>query len=105
MEPFCLILVDGYLTISVKDKQLRLFVTPALPVHALPHKIKVGDHLELRRPDGSRQPTIMAGIEHARHLDGKSSWPLALPSAITAADVPVGTEIWWIAEGTTRTKP
>ncbi|MGA2418830.1 MAG: hypothetical protein ABSG69_02000 [Candidatus Acidiferrum sp.] len=61
-------------------------------MYTLAHKIKVGDHLELRRLDGSRQPTIMAGIEHAKLHGGKSSYPLALPSAIT--DVPVGTETW-----------
>jgi hypothetical protein len=36
---------------------------PALPVPSFSHKIFVGDNLELRRPDGSTQSTIVTGFE------------------------------------------
>jgi hypothetical protein len=105
MEPFCLIVVDGSYTITFKepkDKPPAFRVTPGLPIHTLPHKITVGDGLELRRPDGSVKSTILAGFEHAKHRNGTSSYPLVMPPSITAADVPVGTSIWWVAE---REKP
>jgi len=59
----------------------------------------MGDQIELRRPDGAVLKTNLAGIEHARGLDGKSYWPLRLPPNVTEADVPAGTEIWWVAPG------
>ena len=53
----------------------------------------MGDQIELRRPDGAVLKTNLAGIEHARGLDGKSYWPLRLPPNVTEADVPAGREV------------
>jgi len=58
----------------------------------------VGDQIELRRQNGSSLESKLAGIEHFRGLDGRSSWGLRLPPEVKESDTPVGTEIWWIAE-------
>jgi hypothetical protein len=74
------------------------YLTPVAPAQTEVRKIFPGDKLELRRPDCTISPTILA-VNHARSLSGKSSYPLRLPKLVTATDVPVGTEIWWIASG------
>lgn len=97
--------VDGIITISSKG----LYVTPALPVRALgggyfvttgtdARRIGGGDELELRRPDGTRRPSTIRMVSHARSGSGKGSYLLGLPHAVSQPDVPDGTEIWWISE-------
>jgi hypothetical protein len=93
-EAFHLTTVEDVLVITGR-KPVMLF--PGLP-RELPRRISVGDKIELRRPDGTCTSTIIAGIEHARMLDGKSQRPLRLPESIGVNDVPVGTEVWWISD-------
>jgi hypothetical protein len=93
MEPFCIILVEGIVTIPGTG----FCVWPGLPVNRLPHKVRVGDKLELRRPDGSRSSTVLAGIMHANMLKDGSAWPIRFPETVRKEDVPVGTEVWWIS--------
>jgi hypothetical protein len=80
--------------IALSDKPVLL--CPGLPKDPQ-RTIRVGDKIELRRPDGTRVSTILAGIEHAKMLNGVSQWPLRLPNSIGTIDVPVGTEVWWIS--------
>jgi hypothetical protein len=110
MDPFRLIIVDGMFTITGRG----FYVTPSLPVIGMTkagydvkplaladtetRTIRDGDALELRRPDGTALHTILA-VSHARSVSGGSSYPLRLPTSVPAADVPVGTEVWWIASG------
>jgi hypothetical protein len=93
MEPFRLIVVEDVVVITGRG----FFLMPGLPVNTLPHRIRVGDKIELRRPEGSCISTVIAGIEHAKLLRVGSTWPLRLPESIREGDVPVGTEVWWIS--------
>jgi hypothetical protein len=89
-EAFHLITVQDVFVITGRK---GVILAPGLP-RELPRTIRAGDSIELRRPDGTRTSTIIAGIEHARMIDGKSEWPLWLPESISLNDVPVGTEGW-----------
>jgi hypothetical protein len=95
MDPFLISKVEEILRITGRP----LCIFPGLPKGGPPNPIRVGDQIELRRPDGTVLKTSLAGIEHAKGLDGKSWWPLTLSPDIMEADVPIGTEIWWIALG------
>jgi hypothetical protein len=92
---------------TVKDVVVMkgvIVLFPGLP-RDFPHRIYVGDNIELRRPDGTRTSTVIAGIEHARMLDGGSQWPLRLLVSIKEGDVPIGTEVWWVSSGTRQVRP
>jgi hypothetical protein len=95
MEPFLISKVEDIVRITGRP----LYVFPGLPKGGPPSPIRVGDQIELRRPDGTVLKTDLAGIEHAKGVDGNSYWPLGLPPETTEADVPSGTEIWRIALG------
>jgi hypothetical protein len=95
MEPFLISEVEDIIRITGRP----LCVFRGLPKGGPSNPIRAGDQIELRRPDGTVVKTNLGGIEHAKGLDGKSHWPLRLPTDITEADVPIGTEIWWIALG------
>jgi|SRR5579859_66295 len=92
-EAFRVMTVSDIVTITGRP---MLLLFPGVP-RDLQRTIRVGDKIELRRPDGTRIATILAEIEHARMLDGGSRWPLRLSSSISKTDVPVGTEVWWIS--------
>jgi len=92
MEPFCLFTVEFVL--KLPNRPIALF--PGLP-RELPSTIRVGDKIELRRPDGARITTTIAGIEHAKMIKGGSQWPLRLPDTVKSDDVSEGTQVWWIS--------
>jgi hypothetical protein len=93
MDPFRISVVEDILRITGRS----VCVLPGLPKEPLPNTIRVGDVVELRRPDGTFLRTEIGGIAHARTLKGASEWPLRFPEPITEADIPIGTEIWWIS--------
>jgi hypothetical protein len=94
MEPFLITKVEEIIRISSRG----FFVLPAFPKGGPTNRFSVGDQIELRRQDGSRLESKVAGIEHFRALDGRSSWGLRFPPEVKETDTPVGTEIWWIME-------
>jgi hypothetical protein len=110
MEPFCLLVVDGIFTISGRG----FIVTPSLPVAKMTatgynvnpvvppasgiRMVRPDDRIELRRPNGTTLPSVVA-INHAKLIDGGSAFPLRLPDSVGPEDVPVGTEICWITAG------
>jgi hypothetical protein len=55
-------------------------------------RLKVGDHLELRRPNGTTIETTLLGID--RFSPSNGTLGLYLGEPFTKADVPVGTQIW-----------
>jgi len=91
-DSFHLITVDYVLRIT--SRPIVLF--PGLPSR-LERPIGSGDEIELRRPDGTRTSTVIADIEHASMVDGTSRWHLRMPKSTSAADVPIGTEVWWVS--------
>lgn len=56
--------------------------------------LKVGDVLELRRPDGAQFITNVAGIEFLCPSDPERPFVLSLSPGILKEQVPVGTEVW-----------
>ena len=70
------------------------FLFPGLPMFdpEMP-PTRVNDKIQLRTPDGHIRDTYIAGIAHAKTIEG-SKYPIQLPPEITQADVPTGTEVW-----------
>ena len=56
--------------------------------------VRMGDSIELRRPDGSSLITTITGIERAIPYDPNRTLAVLLPADISKADVPIGTEVW-----------
>jgi hypothetical protein len=54
--------------------------------------VRVGDRIELRRPDGSVLVTRIHGINFP--TPSKGFHPISLPGSVDKDDVPVGTEVW-----------
>jgi len=57
----------------------------------LPLALRVGQVVELRRPDGTRTPPMIRGIEHLTP-NPKRVTPLLF--GLPKSDFPTGTEIW-----------
>lgn len=71
----------------------------AVDARASDVRVRTGDPLELRRPDGSRLATQLAAIPHLRPYYPDRPFTFSLPRGIEKADVPVGTEVWASVEG------
>ena len=56
----------------------------------------VGERIELRRPDGSRFESEVAGIPRVRNLSygPERHFDFVLPAGVRKDDVPIGTEVW-----------
>jgi hypothetical protein len=60
-------------------------------------RLRVGDRVEIRRPDGSRLESCIGGIEIAHSSPPRptcEAWILL--RELTKEDVPIGSEIWSI---------
>ncbi|HEV2862011.1 MAG TPA: hypothetical protein VGX48_13465 [Pyrinomonadaceae bacterium] len=56
--------------------------------------LRVGESIELRRPDGSIVVSKVAGIAHLSPYDPERTLDILLPPDISKEDVPVGTQVW-----------
>lgn len=56
--------------------------------------LRVGQSIELRRPDGSTAVSEVAGIAHVSPYDPERALDILLPPGISKEDVPAGTEVW-----------
>jgi hypothetical protein len=68
------------------------------PATALEPGLHVGEPLELRRPDGTRTTSRIAGIEMLCSPPKPCIAAVVLPPEVSSHDVPVGTEVWRAAE-------
>ncbi len=59
-------------------------------------RFRVGDSLELRRPDGTAVITSIVGLEFMNPMPANHALAVVLPTQLTKVDVPVGTEVWSI---------
>ena len=59
-------------------------------------RFRVGDLLELRRPDGTLLKTHIAGLELLNPSPPDHAVAVLLPIGISRQDIPVGTEVWSI---------
>jgi hypothetical protein len=57
-------------------------------------RLRVGDRLELRCPDGSRGISQITGIATLHRSEGPCELAVMLPPQLSTDDVPVGTEVW-----------
>jgi hypothetical protein len=96
-DSFLLMIVERAVSVPGID-HIGLYLLPGLPKQAFPHAVRLGDAVELRRPDGSRISTTILSIEHTVPPTGPHPEPLMIPSTFQESDVPIGTEVWWIAE-------
>jgi hypothetical protein len=70
-----------------------LLFTPPVPYAFADHiRLRAGDRLELRRPDGTVLQTSLYCI--GRHSPSDGTGPIGLRKPPNKADVPIGTEIW-----------
>lgn len=69
-----------------------LIVCPGIELGAEP--IRVGDLVELRRPDGTSLRWRIGGVEIAMGAPPDRRAPLMLLQDLGKEDLPVGTEIW-----------
>lgn len=56
--------------------------------------LRVGESIELRRPDGSAIVSKVAGIVRFVPYDRERALDILLPPDISKEDVPVGTQVW-----------
>ena len=56
--------------------------------------LKIGDELELRRPDGTSLMTTVDSLPLLCPFDPERQLPISLPKGIGKEDVPIGTEVW-----------
>jgi hypothetical protein len=69
-----------------------LAFTPSVPFELADGvHLRAGDHLELRRPDGTVLHTTLFGIVRFTPSNGTVGISL---NALSKAEVPIGTEIW-----------
>jgi hypothetical protein len=61
-------------------------------------RVRVGDSLQLRRPDGTAVRTSIAGLEFTNPMPANHALAVVLPTQLTKDDVPVGTEVWSISK-------
>ncbi len=57
-------------------------------------RLRAGDLLALRRPDGSRFETEVAAVPRARPNYPDRPFSFSLPGSVQKGDVPIGTEVW-----------
>jgi len=60
-------------------------------------RLRPGDQLELRKPDGTVTKVKLYGL--AWFSPSKGGLGIELGSTVTKADVPIGTEIWKVSGG------
>jgi translation elongation factor EF-Tu-like GTPase len=72
-------------------------VIPGIPQGGKKYFVRIGDTLEVRKPDGQRLLTSVAGIEMV-NSPRKIGIPLLLPQEIEKHDVPIGSELWHATE-------
>ena len=70
-----------------------LHFSPGIPIPRADRvRLRAGDQLELRRPDGSIIKTTLYGIDLFSQSDGMVGLGLGKP--LSKTDIPIGTEIW-----------
>lgn len=68
-------------------------VIPGIPQDRKKYFVRIGDSIEIRKPDGQRLLTTVDGIEMA-NSPRKIGISLLLPKEIHKSDVPIGSELW-----------
>jgi hypothetical protein len=72
----------------------RIGLVVAVNAKSADVRLRAGDLLELRRPDGSQLKTEVAAIPHVRPYYPDRPFSFSLPGGVQKGDVPIGTEVW-----------
>lgn len=72
----------------------RVGLVVASDARAVDVSLRVGEPIELRRPDGSRLLTEVAAIAHVSPYRPDRSFDFSLPRGVQKEDVPAGTQVW-----------
>ena len=67
-------------------------VVPGIPRES-EGRVKAGDRVSLRRPDGTEKRSTIVGLEMASPPHPVSI-PILLGLGVTKDDIPIGTELW-----------
>ena len=86
--PRCLFRVSHTLRI-----QRRIVLWPGV-IPQDDERFRIGDRVELRRPDGSFQPATISGLEIFSPAPRDGSVAVLLDESVRQEDVPIGTEVW-----------
>lgn len=96
MEPILLFIVED--AFQITNRGCVLAPGPSGEAGAQP--LRIGDRLQLRKPDGQSFETVIQGVEMlGRPRQKVITAPILLPRDITKNDVPKGTEVWFIPRG------
>jgi hypothetical protein len=68
------------------------------PITAVPVRLRVGDLLEFRNPDGIVFRCPLSSIEFASPPDPQRPFGFALPCGTSQSAVQQGAEVWWTQE-------
>lgn len=92
MDPILLFLVEDAFQITGRGCVL----VPGPSAEQGSQRIRIGDRLRLRKPDGDCFDTAIEGVEMIgrRPAPHVITLPILLPSDVTKGDVPVGTQVW-----------
>ena len=79
----------------IRSRGRGIVLIPEADWYSIP--LRVGDPVELRRPDGSSVGTIVRAIECiAPTHDGPRRYAILLSPELEKCDVPPGTEVWTV---------
>jgi hypothetical protein len=86
-------------TFTIRNRGIVLAPGFLPAAHEMSFHIRIGDPIELHRPDGSQLEACIRGIEMINApidviLDRQRRCPILLPANLTKADIPAGTEVW-----------
>jgi translation elongation factor EF-Tu-like GTPase len=92
MDPVYLFTVEDTFQISGRGCVL----VPGPSAEEGSQRIRIGDRVCLRKPDGCSFDTTIAGVEMIGHRSRPKviTAPILLPGDVTKGDVPIGTEVW-----------
>lgn len=92
MDPVLLFIVEDAFQITGRGCVL----VPGPSAEQGSQRIRIGDGLRLRKPDGHSFDTVIQGVEMIgrRPRPNVITAPILLPSDVKNGDVPIGTEVW-----------
>lgn len=95
MDPVLLFIVEDAFQIAGRGCVL----VPGPSAEQGSQRIRIGDGLRLRKPDGNSFDTVIQGVEMIgrRPRPKVITAPILLPRDVKKGDVPTGTEVWLLS--------
>lgn len=99
-SPRCLFVIAA--TFAVKGRGIAL--APGISPEG-DERFRVGDTVELRKPDATVVRTKIKGIEILSPIPPSRAFVILLAETFKKEDVPIGTEVWSIGDSSGPTSP